>query len=105
MKAVKNFVDVVGDKAIDRLTRDDMLDFKAWWFERIKAGEAGFGSANKDLTHLTVILKLVNEQRRLGLDLPLGGPGLQGCRQADPAAPVARMDRRERCSPPARLTG
>jgi hypothetical protein len=28
IKAVRNFVDVIGDKPIDQITRDDMLDFR-----------------------------------------------------------------------------
>ena len=35
VKAIRNLIVVVGDKALDRLTRDDMLDFRAWWAERI----------------------------------------------------------------------
>lgn len=38
-KAVKNFVAVVGDKEIANITRDDMLDFRQYWLDRIEAGE------------------------------------------------------------------
>lgn len=72
IKAVKNFVKVVGDKPIDQITRDDMLDFRQYWLERIEAGEVGANSANKDLIHLGGILRTVNSMKRLGLDLPLG---------------------------------
>ncbi|PKQ11022.1 MAG: integrase [Alphaproteobacteria bacterium HGW-Alphaproteobacteria-1] len=72
IKAVRNFVAVVGDKAIDSITRDDMLDFRQMWLERIEGGEVTANSANKDLIHLGDILKTVNTMKRLGLDLPLG---------------------------------
>ena len=72
MKAVRNFVDVVGDKALDQITRDDMLDFRNWWLERIEDGEVGANSANKDLIHLADVLKTVVTQKRLGMSLPLG---------------------------------
>jgi hypothetical protein len=71
-KAVKNFVAVVGDKDIASITRDDMLDFRQHWLERIEAGEVTANSANKDLIHLGDVLKTLNAMKRLGLSLPLG---------------------------------
>ncbi|MGR3661003.1 MAG: DUF6538 domain-containing protein [Paracoccaceae bacterium] len=70
IKAIGNFIEVVGDKAIDQITRDDMLDFRQSWLERIESGEVGANSANKDLGHLSGVLKTVNRMKRL--DLPLG---------------------------------
>lgn len=70
-KAVKNFVGVVGDKAIGDISGDDMLDFRAWWFERIQNEDLTPGSGNKDLIHLGDVLKTVNRMKRLGLVLPL----------------------------------
>lgn len=71
-KAIKNFVAVVGDKEIANITRDDMLDFRQHWLDRIEAGEVTANSANKDLIHLGDVLKTVNTMKRLGLSLPLG---------------------------------
>lgn len=73
IKAVKNFIEVVGDKSLSEITADDMLDFRAWWLDRIEAGDVGPGSANKDLIHLGEVLKTVNRMKRLGLTLPLDG--------------------------------
>ncbi|MFN7057099.1 tyrosine-type recombinase/integrase, partial [Hyphomonas sp.] len=72
VKAVRNFVEVVGNKPIEAITRDDMLDFRQHWLERIEAGEVTPNSANKDLIHLGDVLKTVNTMKRLGLTLPLG---------------------------------
>ena len=72
IKAVGNFKEVVGDKALANVTRDDMLDFRNHWLERIEAGEVSPNSANKDVIHLSDVLKTVNTMKRLGLDLPLG---------------------------------
>jgi integrase len=72
-KAIKNFIVIVGNKSIDHITRDDMLDFRQYWLDRIEAGEVSANSANKDLIHLGDVLKTVNTMKRLGLDLPLGG--------------------------------
>ncbi|WP_170343073.1 tyrosine-type recombinase/integrase [Ruegeria arenilitoris] len=70
-KAVNTFVTVVGDKSISEITGDDMLDFRAWWLDRIENEGLSPGSANKDLIHLGDILKTVNKMKRLNLVLPL----------------------------------
>ncbi|MEQ8657448.1 MAG: hypothetical protein RIC24_09090 [Hyphomicrobiales bacterium] len=77
-KAIKNFVAVVGDKEIANITRDDMLDFRQHWLDRIEAGEVTANSANKDLIHLGDVLKTVNTMKRLGLTLPLGELSFKG---------------------------
>jgi integrase len=71
-KAIRTFIAVVGNKDLTSLTRDDMLDFRQHWLDRIEAGEVNANSANKDLIHLGDVLKTVNSMKRLGLALPLG---------------------------------
>lgn len=71
-RAVRNFVRVNDNKPMDEITRDDMLDFRQFWLERIESGEVEPGTANKDFIHLGDVLKTVNRLKRLGLDLPLG---------------------------------
>jgi integrase len=71
IKAVRNFLAVVGDKSISEISGDDMLDFRAWWFDKMEAEELTPNSANKDLIHLGDVLKTVNKMKRLGLVLPL----------------------------------
>ncbi len=71
MKAVRNFVDVVGDKALPDIKGDDMLDFRSWWLDRLETSGLTANSANKDLIHLGDVLKTVNKMKRLGLTLPL----------------------------------
>jgi integrase len=70
-KAIRTFVTVVGDKAISEISGDDMLDFRAWWLDRIENEGLAPGSANKDLIHLGDVLKTVNKMKRLNLVLPL----------------------------------
>jgi len=71
VKAVRNFIAVVGDKPLADITGDDMLDFRGWWMERLEELDLTPNSANKDLIHLGDILKTVNKLKRLGLVLPL----------------------------------
>lgn len=73
IKAVKNFVEVVGDVPIGDLTPDHMLDFREWWWEKIKEEGLNPDSGNKDFTHLGNVLRTINTMKRLGLNLPLGG--------------------------------
>ena len=72
-KAFKNFVRVVGDKPINEISADDMLNFREYWLERIELGDVVASSANKDFTHFGKVLRTVNRMKRLGLDLPLSG--------------------------------
>lgn len=72
-KAIRNFVDVVGDIPISQITPEDMQTFRDWWLEKIATEDLTENSANKDLTHVATVLRTVIRAKRLGLDLPLGG--------------------------------
>lgn len=76
-KAIQNLIQVIGDKPIDQITGDDMLDFRNWWVERLEVEELTPNSANKDLIHLGDVLKTVNRMKRLGLVLPLSDLALK----------------------------
>ncbi len=52
IKAIRNLIDVIGDKPIDQITRDDMLDFRQYWLEKIEGEGLTLNSANKNLIHL-----------------------------------------------------
>ena len=69
IKAIKNLILVVGDKSLDGLSRDDMLAFRDWWEERIDIEELTANSANNDLIHIGSIIKLIDERKRLGLNV------------------------------------
>jgi len=77
IKAVKNFVDVIGDRPLPEISGDDMLNFRDWWIERIADEDLTPNSANKDLIHLGKVLKTVNRMKRLGLVLPLSDLSLK----------------------------
>lgn len=72
-KAVAAFVEVVGDLPLSEIEPDHMQDFRDHLIERIKAGEIKPNSANKDIIHLTAMLKAVDKAKRLRLDMPLTG--------------------------------
>ena len=70
-KAVRNFVACVGDVPLDTLRRPAFLSFREWLLEQVQAGKITAASANKDLIHLGDVLRMVNELKGLGLDLPM----------------------------------
>lgn len=103
-KAVANFVSVIGDKNLDEITGDDMLDFRDWWLEKLEADNLTANSANKDLTHLAGMWRLVVQQKRLGLVLPLDGLAIK----EDEAArrpPFSREWIRDKLLAPGALAG
>ena len=70
IKAVRNFVKVVGDKELTKITRNDALDFRSWWQTRILDEELNANTANKDLGHICVIVKVIDEKLRIGISNP-----------------------------------
>ncbi|MCY4306589.1 MAG: tyrosine-type recombinase/integrase [Aestuariivita sp.] len=72
-KAIRNFINVVGDIQIDQITRDHMLAFRQWWIDRVEHEQLSTDSANKDMIHLGDVLKTVNSLKGYGLKLPLSG--------------------------------
>ena len=67
IKAAKNFVRAVGDRPVLEITRDEALDFRGWWLDRLADPEEQAGSpgtANKDMIHLGgMVAKLCNLNR------------------------------------------
>ena len=104
IKALKNLIAVVGDKAIAQITGDDMLDFRQWWMDKIEAEKLTPNSANKDLTHIGSVLKTVNKMKRLGLVLPLSDLALKA---GEPRRrpPFSSQWIKERILAPGALTG
>lgn len=59
-RAVSNFEKAVPGKAkagLDRITREDALEFRAWLDARIAAGEVQAATANKELGHLSQLVR------------------------------------------------
>ncbi|MGN7822928.1 DUF6538 domain-containing protein [Chitinophaga sp. 22536] len=67
-KAWRYFVDCIGDKAIQDITRSDMLEFRDWQINRVEAEEIIAASANKDLMNVRSILTVVAENHDIRLD-------------------------------------
>ncbi len=85
-RALKNLIEIIGDKSINEISRSDALDFRNWWQNRILDGKAQIDTANKDIGHINKMMRTLNQHYRLGLepvfaDMRIEGGG-SGQRQA-----------------------
>lgn len=78
LRAIENLIDLIGNKPISQLTRDDALDFRSWWLDRVRDEGYDQGSANKDIGYLASMMKVVDEAFRLKLSLPFAGLRIAG---------------------------
>ncbi|MBE7172494.1 MAG: tyrosine-type recombinase/integrase [Williamsia sp.] len=70
IKAVENFIAVIGNKDLKAITREDILAFRDWWLGRIQQDGKNPGSANKDFIHFKNVLETVSDNMKLSLDTP-----------------------------------
>lgn len=66
--AMKNFIQVVGDKFLHETTRGDILKFRGWCNERIKNGWTP-NSANKQLIHTKDVMKTISLNYEIDLKI------------------------------------
>ena len=69
LRAVNNFSLVIGNKDIKKITRDDIIEFKDWWIDRIQNDNLSTATASKDLVHVKNILETVSDNMKLGIDV------------------------------------
>lgn len=65
--AAETVFEVVGDKTLAELTRDDALDFQAWWQERVLDEGIEIGTANKSIGQVNKMYRTINTHYRLAL--------------------------------------
>lgn len=56
-KAIHNFIEVVGNRRLDEITTADLFAFRAWWVDKMMAEGLSPGSVNKDMVHLTALIR------------------------------------------------
>jgi integrase len=78
MRAVAQFVQVVGDKPVADLTHNEAIDYSEWWRERVVNDEVAAKTANKDLSQLSRMLKDMSIRRRLNIPDIFRGLHLRG---------------------------
>ena len=78
LRAVALLISVIGDVAIARLTRDHALKFADHWEQRVLDGEVQAATANRNLTHITGMLRAVSKRHQLRLEPVFAGARLEG---------------------------
>lgn len=68
-KAINNFIAICGDKDVAHITRDDVLNFREWWHNRIQADNLTANSSNKDFSYISQVLAFINDHQRMDLDV------------------------------------
>lgn len=69
LKAVNNFIEICGDISVDKITRDRILEFRAWWVERLLDEGMKPNSPNKDLMHLKSLLSYAQDNKGADFDV------------------------------------
>ena len=67
-RAIANLLEVLGDKPLSDVTRDNALDFQAWWQGRVLDEDLDIGTANKDIGHLNKMFRTLDRAHRLNLN-------------------------------------
>lgn len=69
IRAIDNFIKVVGDKYFKDLSKSDTTTFRNWWIKRVENEQMNPESANKEFVSLKGILDVVAEQENIDLDV------------------------------------
>lgn len=78
IRAVENFVKLVGDKPVTDVTADDGINYSEWWRDRVVNDKVAAKTANKDIGQLSRMLKDVSVRRRLNIPDIFKGLRLRG---------------------------
>lgn len=65
--AIEAFIEVVGNKPLVKISRNDVLTFKSWWNDRIAKGLSA-DTANKQFRYVRDVLQTVALQNELPID-------------------------------------
>lgn len=87
IKAMGNFLEVVGDKPLADITTEDMYMFRKWWVDRVLDGEVRADTANKDFTHLIGTWKRVCRSKGIKLAFSTDGLSLKSDKEKDDVRP------------------
>ena len=64
-RALRVFLEVVGDVPLTSLSRSDALKLRSHWQDRVVAGEVEIATANKSIGHVSTMFRTINESRQL----------------------------------------
>lgn len=79
-RAADIFIEQIGDKAIEDVSRDDTVAYAEWWEHRVLDDGIEINTMNKNIGHLSAMLRAVIKRYRLRLDNPFAGLRQEGGR-------------------------
>jgi integrase len=77
-RAVEILIERNGDKGLHELTRDDALSYADWWEDRVIIERLEAGTANKNISHISGMIRAVNKRHDLRLDAVFAGTRIGG---------------------------
>lgn len=69
LKAINNFIQVIGDKDVCEIVRGDVLAFRTWWHHRIQEDGMTANSANKDFSYLRQVLAYARDDKQKEINI------------------------------------
>lgn len=79
-RAAEKLVEVVGDKSISDLTRNDGTKFRDHWQQRVLVEGVHINTANKNLSHVGRMVKTVSRHHQFDVETVFAGLRLEGGR-------------------------
>ena len=64
-RALRVFLEIVGEVPLTSLSRTDALKLRSHWQDRVVAGEVEIATANKSIGHVSTMFRTINESRQL----------------------------------------
>jgi integrase len=77
-RAAQIFVDHLGDKPLEHVTRDDAVAYAEWWERRVLDDGLEINTMNKNLGHLSSMFRAVIKRHKLRFDNPFAGLRQEG---------------------------
>ena len=77
-RAAQIFIDKIGDKPLEYVSRDDAVAYAEWWEQRVLDDGIEINTMNKNLGHLSSMFRAVSKRHKLRLDNPFAGLRQEG---------------------------
>ncbi|MGM5034817.1 molecular chaperone [Tardiphaga sp. 803_E3_N1_3] len=77
-RAIEILIEVVTDKALQEMSRDDSLKYRDHWQARAVKREVAIGTANKNITHIQRMVRTVSQRHHLDKESLFAGLRLSG---------------------------
>ncbi|WP_421849973.1 integrase [Oricola sp.] len=100
-RAIANLTDIIGDKALSEVTRDDTMRYRLWWQQRIIADGRDIGTANKEIGQLSKMFKTVDRAHQLHLTQVFAELRIEGEEDKSRAAFTAKFVQKRILAPDA----